>query len=328
MASPCRERRGRVRLTDADAARKPPIPRRGRIEGHAALFPSDCDPRGGNRNQRDPLTRRGGPERQQGVFGGASALRYPRVFVARAGQVAPSRLPRSANHARRRARHQVAAAPQPRAQPRRSARPAARARRARGGRSAPAQADPADAKLAEETPRRQDATRRGQEAAGPGPLRGGLTARLSGRLLQPPLLLQPLGFELRQLARDVGLVEDQRLQRLVLPLAVGRRIGKARVDLRFLRVQLRHFLFQPLDARLDRFPRRGLALALFRFLAFLPAPVDRRCRDRRLLRFGQRYGFFRGCELGLEQPVAVVLQISVEGCEAALGDDEELVGGG
>src|SRR5882672_2013420 len=61
-------------------------------------------------------------------------------------------------------------------------------------------------------------------------------------------------------------------------------------------------------------------------IGFLAA--DWRCRDRRLLRFGQRYGFFRGCELGLEQPVAVVLQISVEGCEAALGDDEELVGGG
>ena len=37
--------------------------------------------------------------------------------------------------------------------------------------------------------------------------------RLSRELLQLLLLLQPLGFELRQLARDEGLIDDHRPSR-------------------------------------------------------------------------------------------------------------------
>src|SRR3979409_1637505 len=55
--------------------------------------------------------------------------------------------------------------------------PAADGRRPRR-RPAAAPADPADPKLAEEAPGRKDAARRGQEAAGPDPVRCGLTVRL------------------------------------------------------------------------------------------------------------------------------------------------------
>src|SRR5216117_3815611 len=48
---------------------------------------------------------------------------------------------------------------------------------ARARRSAPAPADPADPKLAEEAPRREDPARRGQETAGSYPVRRRLTIR-------------------------------------------------------------------------------------------------------------------------------------------------------
>jgi hypothetical protein len=45
---------------------------------------------------------------------------------------------------------------------------------------------------------------------------------------------EPLRFELRKLPPDVGLVEDQRLQRVLLRVAVDRRVGELRVERRFL----------------------------------------------------------------------------------------------
>src|SRR6266568_790962 len=145
-------------------------------------------------------------------------------------------------------------------------------------------------------------------------------SRLGRELLQLLLLLQPFGFELRQLPHDVSLIEDKRLQRLLLRLAVARWVGELSVDRGLLRAQLRHFPFQPLDPRFDRFSRFGLALTRFRFLAFLLAVLV--CRGRRgLLRFRQRRGFPFRRELGPEQPVAIVVQIAVERLQPAVGDD-------
>src|SRR5258705_473886 len=83
---------------------------------------------------------------------------------------------------------------------------------------------------------------------------------------------------LRELVADVGLVEDQRLQSFLSGFAVARGVGELRIDRGLLRVELRYFLLQPLDARFDRLSRCGLALALLRSLAFLPAAVRSRWR--------------------------------------------------
>jgi hypothetical protein len=49
----------------------------------------------------------------------------------------------------------------------------------------------------------------------------------SGReLLELLLQLQPLAFELRQLARGEGLVDDQRLERFLVRVGVDRRVGE------------------------------------------------------------------------------------------------------
>src|SRR5712691_4272846 len=169
---------------------------------HAEYFSGSRNSRERDRDQRDSRSGSGGPERQQGVLGGAPALRHQRLLAPRALEGAAPGLARPAHHARRRPRHQGAAAPQPRAQPRSGARAPARARRARGGRAAATQADPADPELAEKAPRKQDQARTGQEAARQDPLRRRLTNPGSppaqGRrvywVLQLLLLLQPLGL--------------------------------------------------------------------------------------------------------------------------------------
>ena len=76
------------------------------------------------------------------------------------------------------------------------------------------------------------------------------------------------------------------------------------------------------DPAFNRFPERGQALPVLRLGALLAAAV---AAGRFLLRV--RHGFAVG-ELGAEQPVAVIVQVAVERRQAAVGDDQEFVGGG
>src|SRR5260370_31826695 len=85
---------------------------------HAEYFSGSRNSRERDRDQRDSRAGSGGPERQQGVLGGAPALRHPRLLAPRALEGAAPELARSAHHPRRRPRHHGAPAPQPPAQPR------------------------------------------------------------------------------------------------------------------------------------------------------------------------------------------------------------------
>src|SRR6266568_850651 len=77
---------------------------------HAEYFSGSRNSRERDRDQRDSRSGSGGPERQQGVLGGAPALRHPRLLAPRALEGAAAGLARPAHHARRRPRHQGAAA--------------------------------------------------------------------------------------------------------------------------------------------------------------------------------------------------------------------------
>jgi len=185
-------------------------------------------------NQRDPRARGGGPERQQGLLGGD--LR----FDIRASFVWPSRSSGAFGlRDQRITREGVLViksqhAPQPRANREEALARCTSLWRA-GRRSAAAPADPAT-RSSQRKRSKADAPRRVKK------LRGRIRPRGLGReLLQLLLLLEPLGFELRQLPRDEGLVDDQRLQDFFLGLSVYRRTGELSVDRGLLRVELRHF---------------------------------------------------------------------------------------
>ena len=89
--------------------------------------------------------------------------------------------------------------------------------------------------------------------------RPSVVSHQSSRILSSLQLLvqrEPLGFELAQLARDVGLVEDQGLERILPVLAVDPRLGELGFDRHLLPVELRQLLVEALQPRFQRLARR------------------------------------------------------------------------
>ncbi|KGC40272.1 hypothetical protein DO73_4983 [Burkholderia pseudomallei] len=106
--------------------------------------------------------RRGRAERQQGIERDSSALRHSRVVTARRREGAAFRTRRSANHARRRHRHQGAGVPHAGKEPRGRAGAARHADSQRGRHAAQAGRDATDACVEGAPACREGAAQRGE----------------------------------------------------------------------------------------------------------------------------------------------------------------------